>query len=609
MKNAIDKLQAKFSPECNIDTRDLPVGTCAGRLFFVECLIDKRLLSNDIVKAILGAREQLSGDKKRDCRASLAMTDRASGDMQGNGKTSSNGQSNGKASSNGQSDGKASGGVFETLISSVLTLGKVERCDLDTAVKRVLAGFAVLAVSTEQDYLAMPIQGWETRSITEPPTNSVLKGPREGFVEDLNINVSLVRRRLATPDLALKTITLGRKSQTRVVLIYLKSVASKKVISEIEGRLNSIDIDGITASYYVESLLRNNDSKLFRQIGTTEKPDIATGKILEGRVCILVDGTPIALTVPYVFLEDIQSSDDYYMHPARATFIRMLRFFGILIAIMLPGIYVALESFHYRLMPIDFLISILSSIQGISFPPLLEILFVLFLFEILNEASVRMPKYLGMALSIIGALVLGDTAVQAGVITSPSIMIVAISGITIYILPDQAPITGLLRLAFTLAGGFAGFYGILLGIIFLSGYLVSISNFGAPLMAPFAPSIKADKKDALIKTSLNQMITRPKSFPNNNRIRQAPRTKAQAEVVATHDPSIKNSILKRVKNTSRADNEIGKTPNAGNKMRDTDNKTRNTGNKKRNAGNKMRNTDNKTRNASNKKLSGEVKDD
>ena len=586
MKNAIDKLQAKFSPECNIDTRDLTIGTCAGRLFFVECLIDKKLLSNDIVKVILDAREQFSekaaGDTKGDCHASLAMTESDTGDMQG-----------GK---------KGAGGVFETLISSVLTLGKVERCDLDTAVKRVLAGFAVLAASSEKDYLAMPIQGWETRSITEPPTNSVLKGPREGFVEDLNINVSLVRRRLATPDLALKTITLGRKSQTKVVLIYLKSVASKKVISEIEGRLNSIDIDGITASYYVESLLRNNDSKLFRQIGTTEKPDIATGKILEGRVCILVDGTPIALTVPYVFLEDIQSSDDYYMHPARATFIRMLRFFGILIAIMLPGIYVALESFHYRLMPIDFLISILSSIQGISFPPLLEILFVLFLFEILNEASVRMPKYLGMALSIIGALVLGDTAVQAGVITSPSIMIVAISGITIYILPDQAPITGLLRLAFTLAGGFAGFYGILLGIIFLSGYLVSISNFGAPLMAPFAPSIKADKKDALIKTSLNQMITRPKSFPNNNRIRQAPRTKAQAEVVATHDPSIKNSILKRAQNTSRADNEIGKTPNVGNKMR-------NAGNKTRNAGNKTRNADNKTRNAGNKKLSGEVKDD
>lgn len=546
MKNAIDKLQAKFSPECNIDTRDLTIGTCAGRLFFVECLIDKKLLSNDIIKAILGAKNQLSGE------------------------------------------------VFDVLANSVLTLGKVERCDLDTAVKRVLTGFAVLAASSEKDYLAMPIQGWETRSITEPPTNSVLKGPREGFVEDLNINVSLVRRRLATPDLALKTITLGRKSQTKVVLIYLKSVASKKVISEIEGRLNSIDIDGITASYYVESLLRNNDSKLFRQIGTTEKPDIATGKILEGRVCILVDGTPIALTVPYVFLEDIQSSDDYYMHPARATFIRMLRFFGILIAIMLPGIYVALESFHYRLLPIDFLISILSSIQGISFPPLLEILFVLFLFEILNEASVRMPKYLGMALSIIGALVLGDTAVQAGVITSPSIMIVAISGITIYILPDQAPITSLLRLAFTLAGGFAGFYGILLGIIFLSGYLVSISNFGAPLMAPFAPSIKADKKDALIKTSLNQMITRPKSFPNNNRIRQAPRTKAQAKVVATHDPSIKNSILKRADKLSGADNKMGKT--------------RNTGNKKRNAVNKKRNTGNKKRDTGNKKSSGEVKD-
>ena len=254
-------------------------------------------------------------------------------------------------------------------------------------------------------------------------------------------------------------------------------------------------------------------------------------KILEGRIAIIVDGTPIVLSVPYVFLEDLQSSDDYYMHPARASMVRIMRFLGLVLGVLLPGLYVALESFHYRILPIDFLLSLLSSIYAISFPPLIEILFVLFLFEILNEASIRMPKYLGMALSIIGALVLGDEAVKAGIITPPSIIVVAISGICLYIVPDQTPIMSLMRILFTLLGGFAGFFGVIMGLIFFVGMLTSINNFGAPLMAPFAPKVNSDLKDGLIKSSTKQMIMRPMSFPNRNRVRQSPRSAAQAKDV------------------------------------------------------------------------------
>ena len=190
--------------------------------------------------------------------------------------------------------------------------------------------------------------------------------------------------------------------------------------------------------------------------------------------------------------------------------------FGILIGIFLPGIYVATQIFHYRLLPINFLISLLDTVQGLAFPPLIEILFVLFIFDILNEVSVRMPKHLGMALSIIGALVLGDTAVQAGLVSPPAILVVAISGITIYTVPDQVGTMSLVRLVLTVVGGMAGYYGLLIASVFLFWYMCGIQSYGAPYLAPYAPNITSDKKDALIKKPLQQLITRPKSIPNKN---------------------------------------------------------------------------------------------
>ena len=260
---------------------------------------------------------------------------------------------------------------------------------------------------------------------------------------------------------------------------------------------------------------------MFKQIGNTEKPDIAVSKLLEGRVVILVDGSPIVLTVPYIFLEDLQSGDDYYGHSAHATFIRILRVLGIIIAIALPGVYVALQSFHYGILPIDFLISIQTSIEGLSYPPLIEILVVLFLFEILNEASIRMPKYSGMALSIVGALVLGDTAVKAGLISPPAVIMVAISGITMFTVPSQIYNASILRFLFTIIGGVTGFYGLLTAFMFIVSYLITLDAFGAPFFAPYAPNIEADKKDGLIKSRLAKFNTRPQSIPNINKVRQS----------------------------------------------------------------------------------------
>lgn len=410
-------------------------------------------------------------------------------------------------------------GKLDSLKSTIAIGGGLMSKNLEEVKNKLLNGAAVVAVAGEDEVLLIPVQGWERRAISEPPTSAVLKGPREGFTEDINTNIGLIRRRIKSSDLVVNECTIGKYTSTRVCIMYIDSIAEEKVVKEVERRLSKINIDGLIDSFYIQSLLEMRKSAIFKQIGNTEKPDVATSRILEGRVAITMDGSPIVLTVPYMLLEDFQSADDYYMHSMRASFVRILRLVGLIISIILPGVYVALESFHYRLLPIEFLITLANSIQGIAFPPLLEILFVLFLFEILNEASIRMPKYLGMALSIIGALILGETAVQAGMISSPSVMIVALSGITLYTVPDQASPCSMLRLGFTIVGGIAGLYGLLIGFIFLTGYLFDMDSYGTPYMTPYAPTVKNDKKDAFIKAKMVNMNTRPEGMPNKNKVR------------------------------------------------------------------------------------------
>jgi len=392
---------------------------------------------------------------------------------------------------------------------------------VNSAKEDVLGGFVVIwAEWFNDDFLSAPCQGYKMRTVAEPPTAAVQKGPREGFTEDINTNLSLIRRRIKNSDIKFEEVKIGRYTDTKVVVSYIDSIADSKVVNEVKKKLKEIDIDGVVDSFYIESLISPKQSNFFKQIGNTEKPDVAVARLLEGRVAIIVDGSPIVLTIPFIFLEDLQSGDDYYGHSAHASFIRILRVLGIIISITLPGIYVALQSFHYGILPIDFLISIQTSIEGLSFPPLIEILVVLFLFEILNEASVRMPKYSGMALSIVGALVLGDTAVQAGLISPPAVIMVAISGITMFTVPSQIYLASILRFLFTIIGGVTGFYGLLTAFLFLTSYLMTLDAFGAPYFAPYAPNIKSDKKDGIIKHRLAEFKTRPASIPNINKVRQ-----------------------------------------------------------------------------------------
>ena len=438
--------------------------------------------------------------------------------------------------------------LFETIKDLIVAVSSVEEITHENEVEqKIFSGSACIVFKDKA--LAVPLFGAEKRSIQEPPTARVVKGPREGFVEDLASNIGLIRKRLKTANLKIKDMTIGRQSKTQISIIYLDGIVKKEVLKEVERRLNLIDIDAIVDSYYIESFLESDKLKFFRRVGNTEKPDIFCSKILEGRVGIVVDGSPVALSVPFVLLEDLQSPEDYYTVPAQATFVRFMRFCGLILAILIPGVYVALQSFNYRILPINFLITLLSSIEGLSVPPLIEILMVLLLFEVITEASIQMPNSLGMALSIIGALALGNTAVDAGIISPPSVVLVAISSVAIYIVPDQIAETRLLRILFTLIGGIIGLYGIITALIILTTYLTSITSFGVPYLAPFAPHVKGDQKDAFIKKPLQEMNKRPILFSGKNTTRQTEdfnqqetqKNKAEEKLAKLHEKSIKNS--------------------------------------------------------------------
>lgn len=383
----------------------------------------------------------------------------------------------------------------------------------------IMDGFVVMIVDGEEGAIKINAINTYKRAVAEPPTSNVIRGPREGFIEDININISLIKKRLKTEKLKIENFIVGKYTRTKVALLYLNGIASKKVVNEIRKIVKEIEIDGIIDSYYIQTYLYKRPGSIFKQCGTCEKPDVAVAKILEGRVGIVVDGSPTVLTLPFLLVEDLQNSEDYYENHTKVSFVRILRLIGIFLAIIMPGLYISFQVFHYEALPLKFLVSILSSAQSVPLTPTMEMLFIFLMFEILFEASVRIPKGLGNSLNIIGALILGDTAVKSGLASAPTIMIVAMSSIALYLLPDETNVMRIIRVGFIIAGAVLGIVGIGAALVFLFAYLCDFDSYEAAYLAPFAPYIEDDMKDAVLKQHLKEMKKRPKSFDVNKRKR------------------------------------------------------------------------------------------
>ena len=391
---------------------------------------------------------------------------------------------------------------------------------ISDCVEKILAGDGVILVDGIDAGLSVATRKPASRAVTEPPPASILKGPREGFVENAQVNMSLVRQRIKTPDLKYKKITVGKISKTTVVIVYIKGVAEQKTVDELTDKISKICVDGVIDSSYIIKSISDRKTSMFKQVGSTEKPDIFSSKLLEGRVGIIVDGSPIALTVPFILLEDFQSSEDYYINTYRANFSRILRVIAVVISIMLPAFFVAAQLFHLQFIPLAFLLTIVGSIKGIPLSPSVEMFVTLLIFEILNEASIRMPRYVGIAMSVVGALVLGETAVNAGMVSTPTIMIIALSGICFYAVPDLNETLSVLRIMFLTIAGFMGGYGIILLSAGLITYLCAFESFNTPYMSPYSPLNIHDLQDGIIMGFYAEQTMRPNFLKGKNKRRK-----------------------------------------------------------------------------------------
>jgi len=389
----------------------------------------------------------------------------------------------------------------------------IEEDKLDRVIELIMMGQVALFVDELSTAFMMDVAAVEQRGVTEPSSETLVRGPHAGFIENLVVNLSLVRRNLADHRLKIEISTLGNTNKKKVAVLYLEGIAHQDILQKVRADLASISIDSILDSGYIEQLFER--FSLFPTVGHTERPDAVVADLLEGRVGILVDGSPAALIVPHLFFDNITNPEDYYSRPYYSSLMRIVRFLAFLMAVNLPSFYISLENFHKEFLPSSLLVSIAGAREGVPFPLALETLLMIFTFELLKESGIRMPQPIGQAISIVGALIVGQAAVDAGFIGIPTVIIVAVAGISSFLIPTLAETTVLLRILLIPCAAFVGLYGLLLINIMILLHAVSLDSFGVPYLAPLSPTYFRDWKDTLIRLPIAYIHSRDKQLRHN----------------------------------------------------------------------------------------------
>ena len=387
--------------------------------------------------------------------------------------------------------------VYTQLFRSMITCCDVKTVTtLGEAARLIMSGFALVFVSGSRKAAAVGVQGYAFRGIDEPQTEVLQRGSREGFTEPIKLNQALIRRRLKTGALVFEPMQVG---MTDVCLCYLRDTAPQQLVELARQRLQSAGLEAVYTAGCLVEYLEDGGSSLFNGVGVTERPDTACAKLCEGKIAVICDGTPSVLIVPHLMTENFSTLDDYSDRPYFATMTRWLKYAAFLISVTLPGLYVALASYSPEFFPSQLLTRVTTSISKTPFSAFSEVLLFTFIYEIMREAGLRLPKTLGHAVSIIGGLVIGDTAVSSGFIGAPTLMIVALTVICSYVIPDlYAPIAAL-RFLFILFGGMWGIWGIVLMFCAMIADLCAKESFGVPFMLPVAPAEPSGFRDVLVR--------------------------------------------------------------------------------------------------------------
>lgn len=411
-----------------------------------------------------------------------------------------------------ENEGKPLIGIIDQL-EQALTVGQISKTDsLDELANGVLGGNVAIVLGGERHVLIVGMDQAPSRSVQEPEAETVIRGPREGFIEQIQTNTIMLRKRLRTTRLKIESFTVGKLTQTKVVVAYIEGIATDSVVQEVRDRVSRIEIDGVLESGYIEEFIEDSPFSPFPQVQNTERPDVVVANLLEGKIAIMVDGTPIALIVPMTFWTAMQSAEDYYERFLVGTFLRWIRFVFFLIALLLPAVYVAISTFQPEMIPTNLLLSIAGAREASPFPALVEALLMEVTFEVLREAGVRLPRQVGSATSIVGALVIGQASVEAGIVSAPMVIVVSITGIANFAIPrfNLATSIRLLRFPLIILAGTLGLYGIEIGILAILIHLSSLRSLGIPYLSPVAPLSVGGLKDVLIRVPHWAMNLRPR---------------------------------------------------------------------------------------------------
>lgn len=406
-------------------------------------------------------------------------------------------------------------------LKSLIHFSNIDTSDsFEEIVTKILAGGVIIFADGLKCALTLPSQGWQQRSIVEPEAEIITKGPREGFVETLKTNRSMIRRKLQNPNLLFEELNLGTETNTSVNLVYIDDIVNHQILEMLKNRLQKIELDAILDATYVEEIIRDEQMSPFNTIGYTERPDVVVAKLLEGRIAIMFDGTPVVLTLPFLFVENLQINEDYYTNYFVASINRIIRYISFLLTVFVPGLYVALVTYHHEIIPQKLLFSLIASRIGVPFPTIIEVIVMIIVFELLRESGLRLPKSLGQTVSIVGALVLGQAAVEAKFISAPVVIVIAITAITSFIFYQINGAVIIIRFIVMIMGALFGLYGVIFGLIGMFIHLYGLQSFGIPYMSYIGSTKEQELKDTIVRAPWWYMVLRPKLISTRNFIRK-----------------------------------------------------------------------------------------
>lgn len=411
--------------------------------------------------------------------------------------------------------------LFDFIYNKLIFVNNVQKgYTLDDLSLQLLSGHTILYVDGVDTVLMIDTIGGEMRSIDEPITETLIRGPREGFVENLQTNLALVRRNVRDPNLRYKTFQAGRRSKKNLVVAYIDGIVQPELVKEVERRLQTIDMDVVQESGYIEGWIEDSFLSPFPQMINTERPDKVVNAMMQGKVGIFLEGTPFVLIAPSTFVNMIQSPEDYYARWTIGSLLRILRYLGAFISVFLPSLYIALISLQPGMLPSDLAFSIAGTREGVPFPPVIEAFMMIITMELLQEAGARLPQTIGQTVGIVGGLVIGEAAVQAGIVSPVMVIVVALTAIANFTIPafSIAIAFRIVRFAFMLAAAAFGLFGIILVYIMVNIHLVNLKSFGVPYSAPFAPFFASDWNDVIIRTPIQTRRKRPEHLSTEDKI-------------------------------------------------------------------------------------------